>query len=83
MSKYSKEQRERIIGTITSQYSGEMLDSVTRKNIMNKINKVLYPNCEITDIADPEKIDQLVMEFSIRYPDGKTELMTIFAGNII
>jgi hypothetical protein len=83
MSKYSKEQRERIIGTITSQYSGEMLDSVTRKNIMNKINKVLYPNCEITDIADPEKIDQLVMEFSIRYPDGKTELMTIFTGNII
>ena len=83
MSKYSKEQSERIIGTITSQYSGEMLDSVTRKNIMNKINKVLYPNCEITDIADPEKIDQLVMEFSIRYPDGKTELMTIFTGNII
>ena len=83
MSKYSKEQRERIIGTITSQYYGEMLDSVTRKNIMNKINKVLYPNCEITDIADPEKIDQLVMEFSIRYPDGKTELMTIFTGNII
>lgn len=83
MGKYSEEQKEIIVGTIMSQYSGDMLDSVTRKNIMNEINKVLYPNCEMLDVSRPEKVDVLMMEFDIKHPNGKTELMTIFAGNII